>query len=262
MIAASVAAAAVVVGCGSSSHTTRTASSEPHLPAVWGVPPHGIRPRALLLSIHGGGWKGLDSASYEFQLEIAPLFQRLGYDTLTFNYRGGADSIADAEMFYRLARKRVGPNFPVCALGESAGGHIALMLAERNQDLACVLDLAGPTNLPSLAREPGGAYAYALSLQAFGKNQLAVYSPSLHSGSIRAKVMLVYAQSDPIVPVAQGEQMARVLPAATLMVLPPGPAGFVHGSGDHHGVSDASYRKANQAEVAFLADAAQSWKPR
>ncbi len=70
--------------------------------------------------------------------------------------------------------------------------------------------------------------------------------------------MLVYAESDPLVPAAQGEEMARALPSAKLMVLPPGPAGFVHGSGDHHGVSVASYWKANAAEVAFLADATRS----
>ncbi len=112
-----------------------------------------MRPRAVVLSIHGGGWKGLDSASYRFQLQIAPLFQRLGYETLTFQYRGGAQGIEDAEAFYRYARRRVGPRFPICAVGESAGGHIALMLAAMNPDLACALDLAGPTDLVSLAKQ-------------------------------------------------------------------------------------------------------------
>ncbi len=261
VISVIAAAAGAIAACGSNSHTTRTASNEPHLPAVWGMPPDGIHPRALLLNIHGGGWKGLDRASYQFQLEEAPLFQRLGYETLTFNYRGGAHGVQDAEMFYRFARKRVGPNFPICALGESAGGHIALMLAVNDPDLACVLDLAGPTDLTALAKEPGGSYAHALAVQAFGNDHLAAYSPSLLAKSIRARVMLVYAQSDPVVPVAQGEEMARALPTAKLLVLPPGPTGFVHGAGDHRGVSVASYSKTNAAEIAFLADATRAWRP-
>jgi pimeloyl-ACP methyl ester carboxylesterase len=246
ILGAIVSCAGVLAGCGSV-----------HLRAVWAEPNGGGRPRALLLLIHGGGWKGADALSFNSEVEIATAYQRLGYETLTFDYRGGAHSIQDAEMFYRLARKRVGPRFPICALGPSAGGHIALMLAIENPDLSCVIDFAGPTDLVSLATQPGGNIAYQLAVKAFGANSLANYSPALRARSIRAKVMLVFAQGDPIVPVQQGLEMAQALPGAQLIVLPAGPVGFVHS-----GVAVAPYDASLAAEQSFLLGAAQSSQTR
>ena len=48
--------------------------------------------------------------------------------------------------------------------GVSAGGHIALMLAVRNPDVACVMSLAGPTDLPALRTESNGLAAYQLAV--------------------------------------------------------------------------------------------------
>lgn len=227
------------------------------LRAVWGSPSGGARPRALLLMIHGGGWAGRSAAGVQSEADIAEIFQGLGYETLAFDYRRGAQGIQDAEAFYRLARKRVGRKLPICALGPSAGGHISLMLAVKNPDLACVISYAGPTDLVSLAKQPGGTVAYQLAVRAFGKADLAAYSPALHARSIHAKVMLVYAQTDPIVPVAQGEEMARALPGSQLIVLPPGPVGFVHST-----VAAGPYDSSLVAEESFLADVARSWRSR
>jgi acetyl esterase/lipase len=258
-IAAAAMSAGVLAGCGSSSHqgpSTHPASRQVELRSVWGRPAGGGRPRALLLMIHGGGWKGLDTASFNSEAVVATAYQRLGYETLTFDYRGGAQSIEDAEMFYRLARKRVDSKLPICALGPSAGGHIALMLAIKNPGLACVIDFAGPTDLVSLATQPGGSIAYRLAVDAFGASHLAAYSPALHASSIRARVMVVVAQNDPVVPTPQGTEMARALPGTQLIVLPPGPVGFVHsagGPGTNRGVAIAAYDRSLAAEMSFLA---------
>jgi acetyl esterase/lipase len=247
--------AALVAGCGSSSDTSQSQQAKPtQLRAVWGMPTNGAKPHALLLLIHGGGWVGQSAGGVQSELMLATIFQRYGYETLTFDYRRGASGVQDAEMFYELARKRVGPKLPICALGPSAGGHISLMLAVREPGLACVISFAGPTDLVSLANQPGGAGAYQLAVNAFGKANLATYSPALHASSIHAKVMLVYAQTDPIVPVAQAQEMARVLPSAKLIVLPPGPVGFVHSS-----VARQPYIQSLGAEASFLADAARTW---
>lgn len=244
-----------LASCGSSSHhgSVSKLPTVAGLRSVWGQPAGGGHPRALLLMIHGGGWKGLDSTSYKSQVEIAAAYQKLGYETLTFNYRGGAQSVQDAESFYRLARRTVGPRLPICALGPSAGGHIALMLAVQNPGLACVIDFAGPTDLGALASQPGGKVAYQLAVNAFGTNHLAAYSPALHADSIKAKVMLVFAQNDPIVPLAQGTEMAHALPTGQLIVLPPGPVGFVHSA-----VAAAPYEKSLASEESFLLRATRS----
>jgi acetyl esterase/lipase len=206
--------------------------------------------------IHGGGWVGRSAEGVQSEVEIAANFRKLGYETLAFDYRRGAEGIRDAEMFYRLARKRVGPKLPICATGPSAGGHISLMLAVKNPDLACVISYAGPTDLVSLARQPGGGVAYQLAVSAFGKARLAAYSPALHTRSIHAKVMLVYAQTDPIVPVAQAYEMKRAVPDARLIVLPPGPAGFVHSS-----VAVGPFNRYLAAQASFLAMVARSRRP-
>lgn len=253
----------LVSGCGNAIRirpiTTPGGGGKPK--AVWGAPANGQKPRALLMLIHGGGWTGINPAAFQSELEQAPLYQRFGFETVTVEYRRGYQGIKDVERFYRQARKRVGPRLPICAVGPSAGGHIALMLAVMNPDLACVISEAGPTDLPALATESGGSGAYGLATAAFGTGPLlAQLSPALHVSAIKAKLMLVYAQNDPVVPVAQGEEMKRVDPAATLIVLPPGSANFVHtGVGkpvSESGVSAADKQIASRAEATFLFAAA------
>lgn len=206
--------------------------------------------------IHGGSWKGLDRGSFNATLATAPVFQNIGFETLTVDYRRGAQGIDDVNRLYRDARRRVGPQMPICAVGVSAGGHIALMLAARNGDLSCVIDLAGPTDLPAMKTEPNGATAYNIAVNAFGVGSLSRLSPTRYAKSIQAKLLLLYAKSDHLVPVAQGYDMARADPRAKLIVLPPGTAPFVHtGIGatiKDSGVDARAYAKARQQEVQFL----------
>jgi dienelactone hydrolase len=187
-------------------------------------------------------------------LATAPVFQSLGLETFTVNYRGGAQGINDVENLYLQARRQVGSAVPVCAAGVSAGGHIALMLAVRFHDLACVLDLAGPTDLSLLKR--GSTVASQIVERAFGTASLAQLSPALQAHSIRAKLLLLYAQSDRLVPVDQGYAIQRADPNAQLIVLPPGSAAFVHtgilGPVQDTGVDPGAYAKAQKTEASFL----------
>jgi acetyl esterase/lipase len=249
-LAAIVLAAGGLAACGSTSHGSTTA--RPRLAAVWGMPTNG-RPRAVVLLIHGGGWAGQNATYLADAANDGRNLQRLGYETLAFDYRAGALGIEDAQAFYREARERVGPHLPICALGWSAGAHIALMLAVMDPGLACVVDLAGPTDLTVLAVERGGAYGSGIAARVFGTRRLAAYSPALRAHSIRAKALLMYARDDPVVPVAQGEIMARALPGSRLIVLPPGPEPFVHS-----GVAPAAYQRALITLGAFLNHVARS----
>jgi acetyl esterase/lipase len=208
--------------------------------------------------IHGGGWSGINPAAFQSEVAIAPIFNALGFETMAIEYRKGALGVHDIQAAYDRARKRFGRKLPICAVGPSAGGHLALMLAVRNPSLACVISQAGPSDLPALKTQPGGDGAYKLATEAFGDNAsvLAANSPALHASSIKAKVMLVYAANDPVVPVAQGEEMKRADPSATLIVLPPGTATFVHTgvgvSPAQSGVSKTAKQAASAAEVRFL----------
>ncbi len=257
----------VASACGSGRPTLTSAGQTPatgasssaknaKLPhAVWGAPLAGTRPRGLLILIHGGGWAGFSPAALQLEVRSSLPYRRAGYETLAVDYPAGARGIEQVQRDYRLARQRVG-NLPICALGMSAGGHIALMLAVKNPDLRCVVDEAGPTDLPALGREPGGAIAYRLALRTLGQSNLAALSPALHAASIKAKLLLVYAQTDPLVPLAQGKEMARADPSARLIVLPPGLAPFVHTGIDAPasttGVSPSAKDNAILAEARFL----------
>jgi acetyl esterase/lipase len=268
-----------VVGCGGGNGTTDSApvprsstavtvpagriqniGGAPGLPkAVWGAPTDGQKSRGVLMMIHGGSWAGISASQFKTMQATATVFQGLGFETFTVDYRSGAQGVTDVDNLYRDARREVGPKVPICAAGISAGAQIALMVAIRNPGLACVLDLAGPTDLPAFKMEPGGATLYRVILDRFGTGPLEQYSPALHGSSIKAKVLMIYAEDDPLVPVAQGRAMARADPAAKLIVLPPGSAPFVHtGVGapaQASGVDPKAYATAESAEVRFLEDA-------
>jgi dienelactone hydrolase len=270
-IAAAILVAAALVGCGGSSSGGGQTTSSPQLPthldtsslklaggakAVWGSPLGNQSAKGLLILIHGGSWKGIDPVAFRDMLGTAPVYRQLGFETLTVDYRAGAAGLTDLSHIYHVARQRVGAHFPICAVGVSAGGHLALMLAVRNPDLTCVISLAGPTNLPAFRTEPNGASGYQIATGAFGSSVLAQLSPALHARAIKAKLLLIYARTDRLVPVQQGEDMAQADPRAKLIVLPGGSAPFVHtginGPVQATGVDPGANANAQQAQVTFL----------
>lgn len=245
--------ALVVTGCGGGGK-----AGPPPLRSHWGEPQGaraGRAPRALVMLVHGGGWRGPDPQAYQATAALAPIFEAQGYATLTFDYRTGAEGVADAERFYAAARRRVGAGVPICAYGASAGATIALLLAAHHPEMRCVVALAGPTDLPALAHQPGGATAYAMAVRAFGEANLRRFSPALHASDIKARLLLVAAANDPLVPLAQTAEMAHAVPGTRRIVLPPGDLGarFVHSR-----VDLAADKRADAAELRFLAAATAS----
>ena len=90
---------------------------------------------------------------------LVPLAQRFnagGWETFNIDYHPLARSRADVARAYDAVRARVGPNVPICAMGASAGGTLALLLSVDRPSLACVMSWAGPTDLASVttAQQP------------------------------------------------------------------------------------------------------------
>jgi dipeptidyl aminopeptidase/acylaminoacyl peptidase len=190
-------------------------------PVTWGEPSGG-NPKAVVMLIHGGGWQP-SRFEYEGQKEAGKSLNGQGYATVAIAYDTGAKGFKQIVATYRVARKHY-PDLPICANGISAGGHLALMLATREPDLACVETLSAPTDLTTLAQQdPSGDEGYQAAVEAFGRDQLAKFSPARYADRIKARVLMVIAASDPAAPVAQGEELADALPGAQLMVVPPGP---------------------------------------
>jgi dipeptidyl aminopeptidase/acylaminoacyl peptidase len=195
----------------------------------WGAPDD---PKGVVMLLHGGGWLPSDSG-YAEQKANADNYEDQGFATVAIGYDEGAKGFQQVIDVYREARRRY-PDLPICASGISAGGNLALMLATREPDLACVVALAAPTDLTSLAeQDPEGDEAHQAAVAAFGKDQLAKFSPVRYADRIKAKVLLILAESDPVDPVDQGDELAQVLPGLQLLILPPGPVSvpFAHFGG-------------------------------
>ena len=225
---------------------------------IWGDPAgffDGQPPRAVIMLIHGGGWSGTDRTQLARAAQLGKRLQSLGYATMAVDYGAGAQGLTDVEGFYAEARRRAGPDTPLCAFGESAGGNLALLLAEREPGLDCVVAHVAPTDLPALVRESASSTA-SIATNAFGRDELARFSPALHPGSTDADVFLLYSENDPVVPPEQGELMERALARSTLEVLRPGDAPFGHilvpQAEQGRGVDYGQLQQALRQEITFL----------
>jgi acetyl esterase/lipase len=129
-----------------------------------------LRPGLVL--IHGGGWANGDKSFYEGECQG---MANIGFDAVTINYRLTSsgyrwpDQIGDAQLAVRWMRANatslsLDPT-RICALGDSAGAHLALLLDELNAihsaDVAnrypkispqveCAVDQFAPTDLANL----------------------------------------------------------------------------------------------------------------
>lgn len=126
------------------------------------------------------------------------------------------------------------------------------MLAAKAPHLACVIDIVGPTDLTTL-KSQGAHEANALAVNAFGEDQLARWSPIRYANRIKAKMLILLAATDPVIPVEQGWEFARVHLGTQLVVLPAGstPVPVLHGAK----VTPAGAREALQDPFLFLSQA-------
>jgi len=197
--------------------------------------------RPAIVIIHGGGWAGGDKAGHDF---YAKQFLKKGITVFNINYRlitaGKPDTvwpaqIQDVQHVVRLIRANaakcgIDPT-RICAMGDSAGGHLAMMLgtlnkswpgdrsklyAEQSPAVSCVVDLFGPTDLANPNFNKGGTALLGL----FGGKSVAqapeLYSqasPINHVRSASATTLILHGNNDQIVPVAQATDFASALKA-------------------------------------------------
>jgi acetyl esterase/lipase len=234
-----------------------------------------MRPKAIMLTIHGGGWFIVGPAAAAMERPEADRWRAAGWLTLNISYRGCADSIDDVFWFYQHVRAMVDPAYTVCASGASAGAHLATLLAATFPDLGCAIGQGVPTDLLSVATETaydparrtddqtaGPALVAGWAEAAFGPAPLPLVlaSPILYASNVRARLLLADAHDDPLLPFKQATDLAAAIRAAhpasyvDTEQLASGPIWFVHA-----GVSpDAmtSYRAREDALVEPLLPAA------
>lgn len=193
-----------------------------------------------MLIFPSGGWFPHPDATRSTD-HYVERYRSLGWAARNVAYRhGGEEGYEDVVAAYERAREEH-PRAPVCAVGESSGGHLALMLAAR-RPLACVEAVGAPTDLRALR-----GFVRRVAVKAFG-HDLAAWSPVRHAGSIRGRVMLVHAANDLVVDPGQARLMKDAKPDAELVLLPPGELSFMHLTK----IDEPAYRAYLEAEERML----------
>jgi acetyl esterase/lipase len=189
----------------------------------------GEAPRGVMLVVHSGGWTIAGAGGVQRVRPDADRWRARGWETVSFANRMCGLSLADTLWFYDRARAWFGPDARICALGTSAGGHLALLIGAYRPDLYCAVSQAGPTDLRTIQGEVaydaasgafdqtlGGRWVHNLAAAAFGEENLPVYSPAAQaSGPLKGtRVLQGFSADDATVPYQQAVDLADAMHAA------------------------------------------------
>ena len=192
------------------------------------VPPAGEERRPAVVMIHGGGWRQGDKASWRPEAEQ---LAAKGWVAFSINYRLDEPAVFPAEVddvqaAVRWVRGqaeefRIDPG-RIAAIGESAGGHLAAMLAtlgsgplDRDARIRVGAAWSPPVDFTALAGSRGPNWITPL----LGCNRetcperLAESSPVNHVDGSDAPLYLVNSTEE-LVPLSQSQAMAERLKAA------------------------------------------------
>jgi acetyl esterase/lipase len=202
--------------------------------------------RGVVIGIHGGAWYGVGR---ELSLTVRDDLERwrgLGWEGVIVDYPKGGAAVASVLRSYDKVRSRH-PGLPVCLYGESAGGHLALLVAAARPDVACVETAGAPTDLEAIDPSLGPLAAHADRNARMAFPDLRAASPAFKE--IRARLLVTHLRTDPVIGLAHALRM----PAERRVVLESGPVGWVHGGVD--GASMAALRDAEADLIRSVAPA-------
>jgi acetyl esterase/lipase len=176
----------------------------------------------VIILIHGGGWQTGDKSDFDL---FGSMFADSGIAAITINYRYASipDKVGYTEILNDIEKAIVcltdsSENYTInagsiCLLGHSAGGHLSLLYAYRNnQDVVVnkVVSLAGPTDLtdPQLLNITGvNDLVNALTGNDPGKRADA--SPVTHANNITTR--MYHGKTDAVVPFQQSEKLFEMI---------------------------------------------------
>lgn len=200
------------------------------------IPPPGFPPgRPAVVMIHGGYWIVGDRQAYAAPCRMAA---GEGIVAVTIDYRlANGDprnywpaQAVDAQLAVRWLRAHAGEfgvdPARICALGDSAGGQIALFLgavghtvpgdyagelANVSSHIACVVDNFGPTDLTSNNFWPPDQQLFGGDGKTRPADRERAASPLFLVGSGMPPVMIAQGRDDKNVPIDQSTQLVAAL---------------------------------------------------
>jgi len=218
-----------------------------------------VRPRPVVVHIHGGGWSGGDKTQALSGLMVAA--DKYDYIGFTIGYRLTGEAswpaqINDCKAGIRwiksqAAKYHLDPD-KIAVWGHSAGGHLVSLLGttgdigsfngkdgipDASARVTCVVDWAGPSDLltyadKSKASDPKSGIARLLGGPLAEKLDLArAASPVNHVSSDSAPFLIMHGTKDPMVPITQAEELVAALEKVHV------PVTFVRIDGGGHGIA-------------------------
>jgi acetyl esterase/lipase len=233
-------------------------------------PPKGDGPFPLIVCIHGGGWAGGNKAGYHRRLCD---FATRGYVAATVQYRFAPKypfpaQVEDVKCAVRYLRSRakelkIDPN-KVAAMGDSAGGHLSLMLgmmdpadglegngghADQSSKVQAVVNYYGPTDFTANHNFNAVARALVTAFLNTANKQdpvVAKASPATYITKGDAAVLTFHGTNDLLVPLDQ----AKVLHEALRKAEVPERIEIIEGGG--HGFQGPARDRTHQITYEFL----------
>ncbi|MEO5803500.1 MAG: alpha/beta hydrolase [Verrucomicrobiota bacterium] len=190
---------------------------------------NGLPPRGIALLIHGGGWVIAGPGAAESLRSTADRWRARGFQTVNISYRPGGLSVTDALWFFDHVRSTYGPTIPIVTMGQSAGGHLALVVASYRTNVYAAISQAGPTDLAAIATQPAydtttggsqtnaGRWVHNLGSASFGVENLELYNVVGRAANLtNTRILQGFALNDSLV----STQQATTLQTAILAVNP------------------------------------------
>jgi acetyl esterase/lipase len=195
-----------------------------------------------VIYLHGGSWIGGDQDTGGFIVQqIGAALNQKGFLVASVNYRLGPDEpwpaqIVDAKCAVRYLRANartlhIDPK-DIGIWGHSAGAHLASLVGTAGTDagwdsgpylnqsstVEAVADFAGPSNLVTLGEEGGPGLVQDNFVSLLGPvppeqvpAELKAASPVTYVSKDDPPFLIIHGDMDPIVPLAQSEELAGAL---------------------------------------------------
>jgi len=206
--------------------------------------------RAGIVLLHAGAWWLRSADVLALERPQAERFAARGLLTVNVDYRIGIYGVGDARRAFDALARRLPPGAPICAFGESAGGHLALLLA-RARPLACVLARA-PVVTPGRLRRDGNLPLWRMARLAFARRPGGMRRVDVLAGDpVLPPTVVSHAIADRVVAFAQSRRLAAASSHVRLLTVGAGRAPFIHAHGDQDDVA-----RVIEAEDALVTQAA------